>query len=120
MAHWQHRTEPAWQNFQFNQPYAKGLKRLKEDVLAKTDFDPTTLWQWGTMQAMAVIEVLKVCEERFGAEGQDAVFTALRNIGLDVGRQILNGTLVPEGLSEAEFISFYITVINRIAYASLE
>ena len=27
---------------------------------------------------------------------------------------------MPEGVSEAEFVSFYATVINRIAYASLE
>ena len=120
MAHWDHRPESKWSEFQFNQPYAKGLKRLKEDVLAKTDFDPTTLWQWGTMQAMAVIEVLRICEQRFGAEGQGAVFTALRNIGLDIGRQILKGTKIPEGLSEAEFLSFYCTILNRIAYASLE
>jgi hypothetical protein len=39
MSHWQHRPEPAWEKFEFNQPYAKGLKRLKEEVLAKTDFD---------------------------------------------------------------------------------
>src|SRR5205085_11347644 len=40
--------------------------------------------------------------------------------GLDVGRQILAGTTWPEGLTDAEFVSFYATVINRIAYASLE
>ena len=34
MAHWEHRTEPKWASFQFNQPYAKGLKRLREEVLA--------------------------------------------------------------------------------------
>src|SRR5687767_5904411 len=44
MAHWEHRPEPRWKDFRFNQPYAKGLKRLKEEVLAKTDFDPATLW----------------------------------------------------------------------------
>src|SRR6185436_4803315 len=66
MPHWEHRPEPKWQKFQFNQPYAKGLKRLKEEVLAKTDFDPTTLWQWGTMQAMALIEILKSAEKTFG------------------------------------------------------
>lgn len=120
MAHWEHRPEAKWQEFQFNQPYAKGLKRLREEVLAKTDFDPATLWQWGTMQAMALIEVLKTCEAAFGAEGQKAVFAALRKIGLDVGRQILRGTQVPAGMTEAEFLSFYVTVINRIAYASLE
>ncbi|MBW2405001.1 MAG: hypothetical protein JRF42_14625 [Deltaproteobacteria bacterium] len=40
MAHWEHRDESRWKDFKFNQPYAKGLKRLKEEVLAKTDFDP--------------------------------------------------------------------------------
>ena len=120
MAHWQNRPEAAWKSFEFNQPYAKGLKRLKEEVLAKTDFDPATLWQWGTMQAMAVIEILKTCERLFGGEGQQVVYEALHRVGLDIGRQILAGTNKPEELSDAEFVSFYATVINRIAYASLE
>ena len=42
MAHWEHRPEANWKDFKFNQPYAVGLKRLKEEVLAKTDFDPAT------------------------------------------------------------------------------
>jgi len=120
MAHWEHRDEAKWKSFEFNQPYAKGLKRLREDVLAKTDFDPATLWQWGTMQAMALIDILKSCEKAFGAEGQKLVCESLRRIGLDVGRQILAGVEIPEGLTNAEFASFYATVINRIAYASLE
>ncbi|MBI4816640.1 MAG: hypothetical protein HY791_10295 [Deltaproteobacteria bacterium] len=120
MSHWEHRPEANWNRFQFNQPYAKGLKRLKEDVLAKTDFDPATLWQWGTMQAMALIEVLGECEATFGEQGQQLVFRALRRIGLDIGRQVLAGTTVPEDFSTAEFVSFYATVINRIVYASLE
>ena len=120
MSHWEHRPEKRWKDFQFNQPYAKGLKRLKEDVLGKTDFDPATLWQWGTMQAMALIEILKSCEQTFGAEGQALVQKALYKSGFDIGRQILEGTTIPEGMTEAEFISFYATVINRIAYASLE
>lgn len=120
MAHWQHRPEAKWQRFKFNQPYAKGLKRLKEEVLAKTDFDPATLWQWGTMQAMAVIEMLKACEKAFGAEGQKVAYEALRKVGLDVGRQILAESEKPPEMTKAEFFSFYATVINRIAYASLE
>ncbi len=32
----------------------------------------------------------------------------------------MDGFEWPEGLTEAEFVSFYATVINRIAYASLE
>lgn len=120
MAHWEHRAEARWPEFKFNQPYAKGLKRLKEEVLAKTDFDPATLWQWGTMQAMAVIEILKACEAELGEKGQQLVYNALHKVGYDVGRQILEGLEIPEGLTEAEFVSFYATVLNRIAYASLE
>jgi hypothetical protein len=120
MAHWEHRPEAKWQKFRFNQPYAKGLRRLREDVLAKTDFDPATLWQWGTMQAMAIIQVLQTCEAALGADGQKLVFDALRKVGYDVGRQILDGATWPEDLTPAEFISFYVTVINRIVYASLE
>lgn len=120
MGHWEHRPEPRWAEFKFNQPYAKGLARLKEEVLGKTDFDPATLWQWGTMQAMALVGVLEAAEARFGAEGQRMVGEAVSAIGLDVGRQILAGTELPPGLTEAEFFSFYATVINRIAYASLE
>lgn len=120
MAHWENRPEAAWSTFQFNQPYAKGLRRLREEVLAKTDFDPATLWQWGTMQAMAVIEVLKACEAAFGQAGQEVVQHALRRVGLDIGRQILSGTNKPDAMTPAEFISFYATVINRIVYASLE
>ncbi|MBX7168693.1 MAG: L-2-amino-thiazoline-4-carboxylic acid hydrolase [Pirellulales bacterium] len=120
MAHWQHRPEGSWSQFEFNQPYAKGLARLRDEVLAKTDFDPATLWQWGTMQAMAIIEVLKACEAAFGRDGQQVVADALRRVGLDIGRQILAGKTKPDDMSEAEFVSYYATVINRIVYASLE
>src|SRR5436189_5813114 len=100
MAHWEHRPEPKWKEFKFNQPYAKGLKRLKEEVLAKTDFDPATLWQWGTMQAMALIEVLKASEAEFGEAGQRMVCNVLHRTGFDVGRQILEGVTLPEGISK--------------------
>jgi hypothetical protein len=120
MAHWEHRPEARWKEFRFNQPYARGLRRLREEVLARTDFDPATLWQWGTMQAMALIQVLEDSEAAFGEAGQKVVLESLRKIGLDVGRQILAGTTLPEGMTPAEFASFYATVLNRIAYASLE
>jgi hypothetical protein len=120
MAHWEHRPEKKWQEFRWNQPYAKGLRRLREDVLAKTDFDPATLWQWGTMQARALIEVLEAAEAELGERGQKLVYDALRRVGHDVGRQILDGATWPEDLTPAEFVSFFVTVINRVVYASLE
>jgi hypothetical protein len=118
--HWQNRDEESWKQFSFNQPYERGMKRLREEVLDDTDFDPAVLWQWGTMQAMAVIQILKDCEKKFGEDGQRIVTEALRKVGFDVGRQILTGIEKPEGMSEAEAVSFFATVINRIAYASLE
>jgi hypothetical protein len=118
--HWNSRVEPKWQQFKFNQPYAKGLARLKTEVLGKTDFDPATLWQWGTMQAMALVSVLEAAEAKFGVEGQKMMNEAIGAVGLDVGRQILHGVVLPPDMTEAEFFSFYATVINRIAYASLE
>jgi hypothetical protein len=72
------------------------------------------------MQAMAVIGILKDCEREFGRQGQDVVAEAIRKVGLDVGRQALAGATRPEGMSEAECASFFATVVNRIAYASLE
>ncbi|NOY69215.1 MAG: hypothetical protein GXP53_06940 [Deltaproteobacteria bacterium] len=118
--HWEKRPEANWEKFQFNQPYAKGLKRLKEDVLEKTNFDPATLWQWGTMQAMAVIEILKSVEKKFGKEGQALILQCLRKIGYDIGKQVTDGTLIPEDMPDEEWVSFYATIMNRIAYASLE
>lgn len=120
MAHWEHRPEGNWSRVKFGQPYEKGLRRLKEEVLAKTDFDPATLWQWGTMQAMAIIGILKACERRFGAEGQEVVRDAIREVGLDVGRQIMSSAEIPDDIPEVELISFFATIVNRIAYASLE
>ncbi len=118
--HWEKRKESNWEQFQFNQPYSKGLKRLKEEVLGKTNFDPATLWQWGTMQAMAVIEILKSVEKNFGQEGQQIINDSLMRVGYDIGRQITEGTSIPEEMTNSEWASFYGTVINRIAYASLE
>lgn len=117
--HWQSRPEKNWEKFQYNQPYAKGLANVKK-VIAETNFDPATLWQWGTMQAMALIEVLKSAEKTFGAEGQKLVLGALKKIGHDIGTQILANTEIDPALTTDEWISFYATVINRVAYASLE
>ena len=118
--HWEHRPEPEWEDFTFNQPYARGLNRLHNEVLDKTDFDPGTLFQWGTMQAMAIIGILKGVEARFGAEGQRVVLDALYAVGKDIGEQITEGTTIPESMSDAQWNSFYATIINRVAYASLE
>jgi hypothetical protein len=120
MAHWNSRKEENWKKFKFNQPYARGLKRLKGEIIGKTDFDPATLWQWGTMQGMAIIEILKDCEKEFGEKGQQVISGALSKVGYDIVQQTYAGIDKPEGLSEAEIISFFATVLNTIYYSSLE
>ena len=120
VTHWEKRPEAKWKDFKFNQPYEKGLTRLRDEVLAKTNFDPAVLWQWGTMQAMAVLEILKSAERKFGRDGQEMVFDGMRKVGYDVGVQITKGTTIPKGMTFEEWNSFYASIINRIAYASLE
>ncbi|MBI4587269.1 MAG: hypothetical protein HY725_00400 [Candidatus Rokubacteria bacterium] len=117
--HWERRPERRWEKFEFNQPYSKGRSRLRT-VLDQTNFDPAVLWQWGTMQAMAVIEILKAAERSFGREGQKLVSESLYRVGYDVGKQMTDGTSIPDDMTSTEWISFFATVINRIAYASLE
>ncbi len=69
---------------------------------------------------MALIEILESCERHFGAEGQKVVCDALERIGLDIGRQVLDGLERPNDMPFAELWSYYATVINTIVYASLE
>ncbi|MEJ5186499.1 MAG: hypothetical protein WHT46_05405 [Candidatus Geothermincolales bacterium] len=119
MSHYQ-RDEEGWQKFNFNWPYAEGLRRLREKVLAREDFDPAVLWIWGTMQARAVVRILDECEARLGEMGQAAVARALVEVGKEIGSQIIEGVEIPADLSQAELASFCATVINCIVYASLE
>jgi hypothetical protein len=114
------RDEPRWKSFKWKQPYARGLERLRRDVLPRPDFDPAVLWQWGTMQAMALIEVLKSAEAELGEAGQKLVSEALRRTGFDVVRQMLDGAEYPPDATEAELVSWFTTLVNRIAYASVE
>ncbi len=112
--HWEMRSEPRWEMFHFNQPYQKGLRRLDEEVLGKTNFDPAVLWQWGTMQAMAVIEILKSVEQKYGHEGQQLVSESLRKVGYEVGKQVIENTSIPEDMTNIEWISFYVTCPPKI------
>lgn len=89
-----------------------GFARLKNEVFAKTDFDPATLWQWGTMQAMALVAVLETVEAALGPAGQRVVGGAITAIGFDVGRQILAGVELPADMTDAEFFSFYAAAVQ--------
>lgn len=114
--HW-NRREMAEKGFTFVFPYSEGLKRVRE--LLNTDYDPAVLWVWGTMQARAVIETLKACEREFGEKGQKVVYEALKKVGREVAEQMISSSKF-EGMDEAELLSFFATIVNTIAYASIE
>jgi len=116
MTHW-NRPEMVERGFKFEFPYKEGLKKVRE--VLETDYDSAALWVWGTMQARAVIEILKSCEREFGEKGQKAVYDALRKVGREVVEQMISETSF-KGYSEAEIMSFFATIVNTVAYASIE
>ena len=104
----------------FSYPFAAACKRLERDALPLPDYDPASLFRWGNMMAMAVIRMLKAAEREFGAAGQAAMIGELTEVGREMGRMMLEGVEVPEGVAPIEFISSYCSWINREIYASPE
>ena len=104
----------------FNYPFEEAGKRLEREALARPDYDPASLFRWGNMMAMAVIEMLKAAERELGASGQQALIGALVGVGREVGRMALLGIEVPPGTEPIEFISAFTSWINREIYASPE
>lgn len=104
----------------FNFPYKTGTERLRREVLHDPGFDPTSLYRFGMMMAMGILEMMKGVEARFGAEGQEVCNAALVRVGRDVGRQMLEGLPRPEGLSPSERFSAFASWVNKEIWASLE
>lgn len=104
----------------FNYPWADAGDRCASQALARPDYDPVSLFRWGNMLAMSVLRMLQTAEEQFGEAGQLSMTRVLEEVGRDVGRQILKGIEIPEGVQPIEFISAYASWINREIYASPE
>ncbi len=114
------RQEKNWNKIKFGEPFRKALDKFREDVQNRSDFDPTSLLQFGLFMSMAVINILKENEARFGVEGQKAVNDALVKTGYDVGKQIAENVKVPSEVSDIELMSFLATIINTQAWTSIE
>jgi hypothetical protein len=114
------RTKENWERAKLGTVYKTAVDRLRKDVLAKPDFDPAVLFQWGEMMALGVLQILKDVEEKFGAEGQKVVNNAMNKVGRDAARQMLDGAEIPPDLSQAEIMSLVATYANTILWASLE
>lgn len=114
------RKEKNWSKINFGEPFKEALDRFRDKVQVRSDFDPTSLLQFGLFMSLAVINILKENEAKFGVEGQKVVNDALIKTGYEMGRQITEKVEVPEGISDIELMSFLATIINTQAWTSIE
>ena len=114
------RKEVMWNKTKLGEPFKKALERFREDVLPRSDFDPTSLLQFGLFMSMAVINILKEVEKKLGKEGQKVVIDALIKSGYAMGNQILENIEIPSEISDIELMSFLATIINTQAWTSIE
>jgi hypothetical protein len=114
------RKEENWKRIKFREPFKKALDQFREKVQDRNDFDPSSLLQFGLFMSMAVINILKENEARFGNEGQKAVNDALIKTGYEMGREIAENVKIPSDISDIEILSFLATIINTQAWTSIE
>jgi len=114
------RKEVMWNKTKLGEPFNKALERFRENVLPRSDFDPTSLLQFGLFMSMAVINILKEVEKKLGKEGQKVVIDALIKSGYSMGNQILENIEIPAEISDVELMSFLATIINTQAWTSIE
>ncbi len=89
-------------------------------ALDRGGVDPRALLRWGQMMAVALLEVVKAVEDKYGAEGQRICIEAMEAVGRRVGEELLESVEAPEGLSDIEKISLLASWVNRNVYASPE
>lgn len=114
------RKEANFERVRLEAPYAKAVENFRKAVEGRADFDPVVLFVWGTMQAKAMLNTLKAVEEAFGEQGQAVVRKAINAVGYEAMREMLENSSFPEDLDEIELVSFIVTGLNCVLYASLE
>ena len=114
------RQEENWKKIKLGEPFQEALNRFREDIENRSDFDPTSLLQYGLFMSMAVINILKENESKFGIEGQKVVNDALLKTGYEIGKEIAESIEIPSEISDIELMSFLATVINTQVWTSLE
>jgi hypothetical protein len=114
------RPEKSYANVRFGTPYPEAVENFRRAVEGRDDFDPAVLFVWGTMQAKAVLNILKAVEEAFGEAGQDIVRKAINRAGYEAAEGLLDNSFFPEDAEPIELASYIVTGINCVLYASLE
>jgi hypothetical protein len=114
------RSEESYDNVQLGMPYPEAVGNLRQAIAQRDDFDPAVLFVWGTMQATAVLNILKDAEEAFGEAGQQMVRKAINRAGYEAMDGFLKNSKFSKQLDEITLASYIVTGINTILYASLE
>jgi len=114
------RKEEMWKKTKFGEPFKKALERFRVDVIPRSDFDPTSLLQFGLFMSTAVINILQDVEKKLGVKGQKVVIDALIKTGYSMGNQILEDIQIPSEISDIELMSFLTTIVNTQAWTSIE
>lgn len=114
------RKEAMWNKTKLGEPFKNALERYRRDVISRSDFDPTSLLQFGLFMSMAVITILQDVEKKLGNKGQKVVIDALIKTGYTMGKQILENIQIPAEISDIELMSFLTTIVNTQAWTSIE
>jgi hypothetical protein len=101
-------------------PFPEAVETVRRKALSRPEFDPASLVVWGQLQAVAILELVKAVERRFGAEGQELCRQILNNAGRQVANQMLEGVELPSDLSDVELNSLFYTWINEVVFCSVE
>jgi hypothetical protein len=114
------REEESYGSVRHGMPYPEAVENFRKAIEGRDDFDPAVLLVWGTMQATGVLNILKAAEETFGHAGQKMVRKAINKAGYEAMDGYLQNSSFPDDGDEIEFISYAVTGLNTILYASLE
>ncbi len=114
------RKEAGYAGVRLGMPYPEAVEQFRKSIEGRDDFDPAVLFAWGTMQATAVLNILKAAEETFGKAGQELVRKAVNRAGYEAMESLLKTSSFPEDIDEMEMASYVVTGINTVLYASLE
>ncbi len=114
------RKEESFAGVKLGMPYEKAVENFRLAAEGRQDFDPAVLFVWGTMQGKAVLNILKAAEETFGEAGQAMVRKAINKAGYEAAEGMLKNSSFPKGLTDVELVSYIVTGVNCVLYASLE
>jgi len=114
------REEESFTEVKLGTPYEKAVENFRLATQGREDFDPAVLFVWGTMQGKAVLNILKAAEEIFGEAGQAMVRKAINKAGYEAAEGLVKNSTFPDHLTDIELVSYIVTGINCVLYASLE